>query len=141
MSDRLAEIEARWAAADPTATWEVGGPSDTDHPGVQILTSVDGVNGAEIVADVWADAGQPDEAALPIAEALAYAPEDIEWLLGEVRRQREALAFYADESNWQARVLRTVPGGEPNAGAQECESGPALDAGARARAALREPVS
>jgi hypothetical protein len=47
-----------------------------------------------------------------------------------------AVEFYADNANWQSRVIRTVFDSEGNITGQECETGPAWDAGARARQAL-----
>jgi hypothetical protein len=57
-------------------------------------------------------------------------------LCAEAAALRTALEFYADNANWQSRVIRTAFDSEGNITGQECETGPAWDAGARARQAL-----
>lgn len=56
--------------------------------------------------------------------------------LVERDRLRDALHFYADPENWQAKFRSQAPADGPNPGAQVWESGPANDGGERARRAL-----
>lgn len=52
-------------------------------------------------------------------------------LLAVIKRQQDALAFYADNTNWRSRPI------EPG----RYETGPAVDGGERARATVGEVSS
>lgn len=58
----------------------------------------------------------------------------------EVKRLREALDFYANPENWEAKFVGMAGSTEPNPGASVWESGPANDGGERARRALNVPL-
>jgi hypothetical protein len=76
MSDRLAEIEARWKAATP-GPWkvEVRGNTVKSH--------------AIVAGDGWTNVCCGIRPATGNATAIAYAQDDVAYLLAEVRRLRE----------------------------------------------------
>jgi hypothetical protein len=83
MSDRLSEIRARLDKATP-GPWEVVGYGTS---GVTIAHPNEGYHDLNVLktTDDW-----PPNAA--DAELIAHAPEDIQWLAGEVERLRVLLS-------------------------------------------------
>jgi hypothetical protein len=63
---------------------------------------------------------------------------EVKEALAQAARWKEALEFYADPKHWESVLIRQVSDDEPNGGAQEWESGAAVDGGLRARRALQQ---
>lgn len=125
MSDRLQEIEERWARATP-GPWTTKRPRficvlDEHYPKDKKCNRKTGLGwhvGAECVLEfarwedgyneVWADpehmvAGMWDYEVGGIKEpqdarAIAAAPEDISWLIAEVKRLREAVDWWKNKA-------------------------------------------
>ena len=93
MTDRLTEIEARLGAAT-LGPWSVNNPS-TD---VYEIRDADDL----LVADID-DIGSEDDVC---AEFIAHSPEDIKWLVEEVKRLRERLRVYAS-AHYEAPIMRS----------------------------------
>jgi len=81
MSDRLEEIRARWEAVKSEKPWR------TDDTGAAVVAADGSTVATHSVDGWWAGSGpqlHPEDAA-----AIAAAPADVAWLLGEIVRLRQ----------------------------------------------------